>query len=298
MNRYIFLLTSISFLISCTALDITPNTTVTDTPAIPAETPIFLNRTTTPSPRPTLAPLPISSVTLTALPTLTTAETENYLLGLYNNNCSLPCWGGFVPGRITWLEVKQQLEAANVEIYSPNPKVGSAAYFQIPRLGVKSSIGFWVATGIVEMIRPQILSRTYDLIPLLFEYGKPDEVWISAYPASGPPNYVLFGIILFYKKGISVLYSYTGSVGQDHYTICPTQQQTEDYPMLFVWEEGRFSTLKEFESSTEVFGITIREKFLYKPLEETTETSIEELYDGLVMPGSNYCIKTPKANWQ
>lgn len=261
----------------------------------PSATLMILDATVTRTPRPTLTPLPTSTVTLTALPTLTTSEAEIYIMGLYNNNCELPCWGGYVPGKATWLEVKQELEAANIKVISA--KDGGAAIYEIPRLGISSEIEFYASEGQIFMIRPFIKNRTYDLQPMFLEYGKPDEVWISAYPASGPPNYVPFGIILFYEKGISILYNYTASVEQDYYKVCPVTQQIEDRPILFVWEPERYLTLKGFEADTEAFGITIKENLLYKPLEETTETSIEELYNELLLPSSYYCIKTPKSSW-
>lgn len=252
---------------------------------------LSLTPTQTRTPRPTLTPLPTSTVTLTALPTMSVSETEDFLLGLYNNNCSLPCWGGFIPGEIKWLEVKQKLEAASLKV--DTFKGGGGASFEIPRLGIKSSIEFYTFRGSVYMIRPIIQSRSFDLQPFLKKYGEPDEVWIRTFSATSE-GYLPFRIFLFYNRGIFVLYEYLAKMIGEELVICPAAQIPESKPFLYVWGSDSFGDIASVIKGTGELGD--EEKFIRK-LEDVTNLTLDLFYKEAILQQTTFCIKTSRALW-
>lgn len=260
---------------------------------IPTRTTKPLEATRSPLATMTSTSTPTIVPTLTALPTLTGPEAERFIQGLYdNNNCTLPCWGGFVPGETTWQEVQQWMIAANIDILSSDG--GGAVYFGIQRLGIKSSIGFHVLNGVVEEINPQIKSKTYDIQPMLSKSGKPDEIWIRTYVAT-PSGYLPFRVVLYYRQGIVIQYEYPAIVDGDDLAGCLLAETGKVEPMLWVWNPNSYDSLLSFAQKTNELGVD-EEKF-YHPLEEVTDLTIDELYQALQETRPNFCIRTPKSLW-
>ena len=206
-------------------------------------------------------------------------------LFLYNNGCLYPCWGGIVPGRTKWEDVKEYLSTFASEIKSfeifPSIEEGSTSYLvegPIPvALEPSGKFGALIDVdreGIVRFINysADFSSIGRDISYFLATYGVPDEVliWTSGRTLNS------------YQEGYRLLLNYPSQgILMEYYAELPMEETIDICPadligFLNIWlwnpeEQLSFDDLYEFVS----FG---GRKQDYKRLEKISELDTNEFF--------------------
>ncbi|MFT3890482.1 MAG: hypothetical protein QM730_02510 [Anaerolineales bacterium] len=174
---------------------------------------------------PTATPTPVLNAILTVTPHPTlTLEQNNKIMQLMktNDNCTLPCWWGIIPGISRWDEISNVKSLSSISGYREDkiqPSLASAyLYVQRPessspdQLYIKPS--FQLINGVIQSIRVlgTETSSAYSLRNIFTNNNKPSEIWMTTfnqYPNNNPP----MEIFLFYpEQGILLEYAAEGEI--------------------------------------------------------------------------------------
>lgn len=280
---------------------------------------------------PTATGTPTPAFTPTAVPTLPAEDARKSLLELLANNggCRLPCLWGITPGKSSNQEARSVLmplssiSAAETTYFEP-AKLRGVLLGTISPLYIEGELRLntWVAylyedDGIVTSIgfdaleesldkkdeyENQIKTPIYDsptfgkrvayysLSHVLSDQGIPDSVMIYIPRVEGYPIVagVLEMVLLYPEQGIWIKYAMSMHNNGNVIKGCPANAhiEMELYPPGN--PESFFSLLEKTD-----WGIV---KGGYRPLEEVTSMSVEQLY-GIFQNSTDKCIETPTNLW-
>jgi hypothetical protein len=281
-----------------------PPTSTKDSKVLPTVTEIpFVISTATPPMEPTQTPR-------TPPPTLSPEEAEiadKKMFELYetNANCQLPCWWGFIPGETTWTEAKSFLstltnEISTSEIISEsNPIYFGEAYLFSGDTNYYRLQIYVIQDDIIEKITAQvgpIAYPNYTLAKILSTYGTPNEIWISSYGYSIEGE-IPFTTVLFYSDAVMLLKYYTNAslIEVDGESIVRGCIQDKSVSSLGLWPPDEVLTFED--AVNETTGMNPSEGYLYRPLEDVTDMTIDTFYQTFLEPNAEICIETPAEIW-
>jgi len=142
------------------------------------------------------------------------------------------------------------------------------------------------------------LSTSYRMAAIFQEYGKPDNILIRPYPDDPDYpdiDYYPFNVILLYKKsGFLIEYQSLRKENGNYYIACPN----ESHVSISSWNPEIDMPLQNavdhFSSTLGVNSNTIGK---YRPIEEVTTMTIQEVMDLFVNGTFDTCISTNKSDW-
>lgn len=293
-------------LVSCTAVNTpAPTAVIVSTasiiPVSPSPTPKL---TIISTPTATLTFTPTSTITLTPLPTLESNQKLRLVEDLLtnNNNCKLPCWWGFIPGKTEWQVAQNFLQTVSRIIYPY--QISETTFFYlvdipVPKEIFHSSLGhnYTVRNGIIESIEVSTgRTKVYSLPNVLANYGQPSEIWISW--INTKPNrrgYFPIYVMLYYQnQGILVQYLPRKLTVTDETMIgCP---QEDIFPRIFLWspEFGMGKSFDEILKEARGFGKGLQ----YLPLVQATGINVEQFYSTFKDANNSICVETPIDLWE
>ena len=151
----------------------------------------------------------------------------------------------------------------------------------------------------IEKINAQVGPLTYPnytLSTILSTYDLPSEVWISSYGYSIEGE-IPFTTVLFYSESVMLLKYYTNATlveldGVPHVKGCI---QDKSVSIMSLWAPEVDITFSEAVNHTT--GMNPDEGYLYRPLEEVTDMSVETFYQIFLDPDTETCIETPAEIW-
>ncbi|RPH74362.1 hypothetical protein EHM76_03690 [bacterium] len=257
--------------------------------------------TVTPLPEITFTPLVTPnklSTTWTPLPTLSDDEAHALLQELLNDNggCRLPCWWGITPGQTTWQDAQRFLEtftSIHTIRSSASEQIGSA-FIPFPQEAGTITHDYIIRNGIVQQIRINNYNYApvYNLDNILIDYGKPDEVWISAYYEPRYSTYMVAVAIFYQYDGILIMY-YDGDVNIVSDQIHKYPQKAR-YPFIYLWSPQLETNFKE--TAKEFLDLAAWPSFI--PLEKASGMTVEKFYEAFKNPDSTEFIATPIDLWK
>lgn len=253
--------------------------------------------TPVPSFTPTLEP----SSTATAFPTLSSTEQQEEFLELLqmDEECSLPCWWGIVPGQTLWDEAYPNLAKLNARFFYG--KTSSYQYvdvtFYVPAEFSYGSTGqfrayFRLSQGVITTIEVHSLEwLNYKMPQLLDKYGPPDEIWVSTY--NDYPGTVLPFVITLYYGERGILAHYGVFLDADQMQGDTIQGCLVVSAELLLWTPQTSLTLKEAGDLFDWDSTGVP----YLPLEDATGMTVETFYRQFRGSPDPICIATARSLW-
>lgn len=299
---------------STTVKTLEPIITIVNTTNIPIVT-VNIEEVATETMAPTLTAINSSSlITSTPTPKATFSpeeaeEAKIKAIELYetNGDCQLPCWWGIVPGKTKWQTAQSLLSTLTnqIYIYGKGAESGSDSIYYanlfIDSFGVYSLLeqSYTIKNEVIERIEVGIESTTvlnYKLSSILSTYGEPSEIWLSSY---GHDDFgeIPFTVVLFYSEDVMLLKYYTNAslVEVDGLSIVKGCIQDKTVSSMSLWSPEVEFTFAEGVNKTT--GVNPSAGYLYRPLEEVTEMTIETFYQTFLDPDTDVCIETPAEIW-
>jgi hypothetical protein len=258
----------------------------------PATSPTIVPMTITPSS--TLVFPAIVPVTLTPLPTLKGEELESSVTELLADpmNCTIPCWWGYVPGTTSIDEIKYGISPYNFDVYEYYDEEGQTYL----RLGIKyleeqNDFDVKIVFRFSNSILTGITAYSPPISELLNKFGHPDEVWVSAMndPREQPP--IIWFIIVYLQKGLGIGYVVDGNVQDDMTIGCVADESTERLRSLRLITPDSATSYRDF-------SVIYDKARLYLPLEQATNSTIEDFVQLFNEPTQAQCIETPIELWE
>lgn len=250
---------------------------------------------------------PISSETLTPLPTLATVtlnpqDAHSELQDLFEDNggCQLPCYWTIVPGETLWQDASVFLSSLG-RIYGPGGTAKVASYSVVSK-GVDKTIGdiapiFWVENGAVKAIGVNSSwvrqDFDYSLSGLLKTFGEPEEVWIRPIAESSDDQPFYYLVLLYPSKGILVNLLGNAERQDQYLVVCPQDifSRSPFPPQLLLWDPKIHLTFDQFGKRLidDDLGWVMSE---YRPLQEVSTDKLTnlEFYDTYTEPNTKTCI--------
>lgn len=268
----------------------------------------------------------MSTITPTAIPTLSAEQANERLLDLLSNNggCRLPCLWGIIPGTSTPQEAQNillPLSGISSNILTPkshfnfdhgsvypayvegdlmlqtearyqsdNQIVSRIDFYARQEKKFVPSTGGWGLLSIFDSTTFGKRVAYYSLAHLLSEQGIPDSVLIGAEGISGSyPQIGGFKVILLYpEQGIWVRYTMQ--------VLEPTGGKLRGCPENAHIEMELFPSGNASSFSTSVQQTHPEVSEGDKPLDEATAMSLEQFYETFRQP-TDKCIETPAKLW-
>lgn len=258
---------------------------------VPVTSPTIVPMAITPSSTP-VSPT-IVPVTLTPLPTLEGKTLESSVAELLANpmNCDVPCWWGAIPGITSLNEIKHAISPYNFDVYEYEE-----GQLQFLRLGigyVEDRNDFEIRMGYIfsNSILTEVSAYAPPISELLSKFGYPDEVWVSAMndPREQPP--IVWFIIVYLQKGMGIGYVVDGNIQNDMMIGCVADESTERLRSLRLITPDSATSYRDF-------SVIYDKARLYLPLEEATNSTIEDFVQLFNEPTQAQCIETPIELWE
>ena len=273
---------------------------------ISTKTPTITKVAPTSHPQSSNTPLPSTSPTWTAIPTLHPDEAKQIVVELFSNNggCDLPCWWGITPGKTTWQEARAILSKINTELglfqIGDSDVIKVQYALPIPDDYDPYGLGLfepfvWIKDYAVIAIGTNTIRIKQDfdnsLPGLLKSFGQPNEIWLSAHPEA-PDNHPPYDIDLFYsERGIMLSSTGEASIIDDYIQICPQEFRLGKSPpgiVLFPASNG----VTYSELTDEIFNREVSHIFEFRLLREITDGFDEaEFYNVYTDPQTEVCIE-------
>lgn len=241
--------------------------------------------------------------TWTALPTLARSKAREFVVDLMETNagCSLPCWWGIVPGETNWQSAYHFFQAFATEIknefgesfFDTGDSFTHSEYYihyEIPgikrggvtRLSIRDGIVTGIQTGPFTTIGNLQLNR------VLSVYGKPDEVYMSSSPDTGPVT-IPFRLFLHYaNERVAILYEFEKSFEGEKVRACPEASA----PWIRIGFDGGYWTEETIKEA--ILGPLSRQKLL--SIDEATNYDIINFTKTFL--DQNSCFESPSSLWE
>lgn len=242
--------------------------------------------------------VPLSTGTVTPLPTLLPLEAESLISDLYqdNGNCLLPCFWSFVPGETQWPTIEQFMTTIAYQIYPDDLDSESfiaEVYLYLPQLSsVPINHMYGVEDGTITMIEADLLMMPNTVLQsVLKTYGQPTEVWLLT--ASVPmDDFLGFFLTLFYaERHFLLTYSGQGTVIEGKVRGC-LSGQTESLQLVSWSPEKELTFVEAWD------GLHKPRPIIYNlPLEEATTMSVDVFYETFKNTVEPVCLETPTELW-
>lgn len=318
-EKYIFALTILLSLISCTAYpSVTkPVVTLTNTPSLQ------ITSTVVSLPSPTAVPL-----TITPLPTISGVETLSpesaylELEELIKNDCGLPCFAGITPGETLLIDAsKTLLPFDGISDWNSLSEKGGQFGINYPKGDLIFNLFFEILSSRNEN-RVQLLHvstealreieggyllvydaksyhelfRAYSLQNVLATYGKPSEVYMTVEINEAEydsPDFVLLWL-LYPEKGFISKYTANAEVIDSIVHGCPSKTFIE------LWFFHPYDNNK-YKEDLLPFDMTLgyvlpTPSIRTKPISEGLDMSLDEFHKLFSQP-KNQCLETPQSIW-
>lgn len=267
----------------------TLTTTVTPSP-LPTET---TEPTLTPSLTQTATRHPSPTPSMTPLPTFSPTDAQAVIIDLLENNagCLLPCWWGVTPGQTQWADIVPFLTALTPRIMKVSSIHGVDVYgveFYIPEIPNPdfAYLALYYVNpnnGIIDKIKIGLMKQYYILPSLLNSYGQPSEVLISTYQTNVGGPLPFRTVVVYQEQGFAATYETVAVRSGNNLVGCP--QQTDHVGLLL---------------SSPQLGINsedTRTEQNYYPLEEVTNSSLQNFYETYKDIDNTSCLETPMNLW-
>jgi hypothetical protein len=272
---------------STTTVEVKETATPSSNLIISAASPTIVPMTITPSSTlvfPTIVP-----VTLTPLPTLEGEALESSVAELLAKpmNCDVPCWWGAVPNETTVFEIQQLLALYQFEDYYRRDD----DYNQIPDYievwFTEDKFDFRVMYSFQNDILQTVFSeQSPPLYEMLKRYGKPDEVWLATGITPLPIPIRLN--LVYYQEGMAFGYVADGTIQNNVITGCFASNKTGHLRLI----------PPNSATSYMVFPKIFFSDFLYLPLTEATDITMDDFMQHFSDPTQPQCIETPADLWK
>lgn len=237
-----------------------------------------------PEPQPTASLMP----SWTPLPTLSSSEKREKIIGFLTNNtdCKLPCWLGITPGEVSLPQARHYLSQFADRIVDADSGFGIVTRVDGIPEEIASSYTSSNDDEIISLIhvQPGGTAINHQLYQLFVDYGKPEEVVLDALPNS-PAGTPWFYLVLFYpQKGFSATFTGPAELENDKVKIKICPQGIDPMLILVKPNSETLTSLKNLS-----YG--------YPPdlpsISSYPEMSIDLLYNNLEGPQSCFIVSVP-----
>lgn len=210
-------------------------------------------------------------------------------------NCRLPCWWGFIPGKVAWADVERFLMYMNAPALASrtNDGIHHEAELGRPENSYSLRADFLVyedrvvAATIRSMDNFDLLKfqkdwDKYQPNQILKDYGVPSRVWIKI---SGIENNGVTGGLLwmFYdEQDFLIIYQTGATVMPGYYHYCP---RIEGEISLFLQASDSVVPLDSVAKDL------IFDEYIF-PIEKAAGMTVKEFYSQILATG---CFDTPKS---
>lgn len=123
---------------------------------------------------------------------------------------------------------------------------------------------------------------------VLAKYGRPDEVWLSAYNDPRETHPSVWLNIVYLQKGMAVRYVVDADIQDDRVTGCFANEETG---LLRLIVPDRATSYQDFSS---IFSQSRR----FLPIEEATDMTMDDFMQQFIDPTQPQCIETPIELWE
>lgn len=291
------------------------STKTTSTPAITATATSISSATpskaNTPQPTATSRPTATVKPTITPQPAvpsdkvLSVDQANDLILTLLQDNpdCRLPCWWGCTPGETTWDTVYPFLLSLDsiADIEDVDAKIGryriaaeipadNLELRQIYKVKENTVNLIWIAGITLSPSAPESTFLQHHRLPQILQtYGQPDEVLIQTY-ASSPESPNIFRLMLFYRRGIFLIYNVDILQSQETLRACFEESNVA----MWLWHPAHYHSVEDLINSPNLNRDIIEPAL---PLEQATGMSIKTFMGTFTKPKNSLCLETPQALW-